>query len=446
MKLNLKTSSVIALILAASTAPALMLGMNPSALSDFAERKTQAATQVESKSALAQGADATFVTTLQLLGKLPEDLQQKIYSFDKTITPLKSIAYNESITNMATYQDATGWKAICGSGIRRIGLRILDLTTGKFIKSLTHDEAFSTMQVAVYRDNTGPKAVSGGTHNQLLIWDLITGQLIHTIITSRADDEYINHIAVYQDESGWKAVTTCDAGHLTIWDLTTYQWRITEVGHTAEWNHRLITGLALYQGEFGWKALTSSRDKSIKQWDLATGKPHTIFVDQHLPTTAVAAYNDHGWKALFTYHTYILVWDLEANKLIKQFDNKEYVIDSIAIFEEDSCWMAALRGSGANNIIYLNLTTNEMSQSPEGHTNFLLDLKAYKARAGWKFISRGLDKTLRTWRYASEVETMKAEEHNAHRAGKIIEKINQNIGGKTSEILRKIIFEYAKPE
>jgi WD40 repeat protein len=123
----------------------------------------------------------------------------------------------------------------------------------KYLLEYTPDRSKLTINSAIFSPDS-KQILSGSTANTLTIWDVETGEKIHTFTAHSAP---INAIAVSPD--GKVAVTASDDNTLKLWDVVNYRLLHTLEGHTAA-----VTAVDFAPD--GKTILSGSKDGTIKLW------------------------------------------------------------------------------------------------------------------------------------------------------------------------------------
>lgn len=121
----------------------------------------------------------------------------------------------------------------------------------------------ATTAVAVTRD--GKKAISGSDDRTLIVWNLDTGEILHTLV---GHTDAVNKVVVTPDEK--KAISGSDDYTLIVWNLETGEKLHTLQGHTQRINALIVTG-------DGQQVISAASDNTLKIWDLENGRElHTL--------------------------------------------------------------------------------------------------------------------------------------------------------------------------
>ena len=105
----------------------------------------------------------------------------------------------------------------------------------------------------------GRRAVSGGDDGTVRVWDLDTGEPLHTLA---GHDGQVGAVAVSAD--GRRAVSGGDDGTVRVWDLDTGQPLHALAGHDGP-----VRAVAVSAD--GRRAVSGGDDGTVRVWDLDTG-------------------------------------------------------------------------------------------------------------------------------------------------------------------------------
>jgi len=134
----------------------------------------------------------------------------------------------------------------------------------KFISQLYqqgHTKAATT--VAITPD--GQRAISGSDDHTLKVWNLDTGEILHTLVGHTNE---VTIVVVTPD--GKKAISGSDDCTLIVWSLETGQKLYTLQGHTKEINALVVT-------RDGQRVISAASDSTLKVWNLEDGRElHTL--------------------------------------------------------------------------------------------------------------------------------------------------------------------------
>ena len=132
----------------------------------------------------------------------------------------------------------------------------LTQATESLIQTKTHQNTVNSIIVT----SNGRNAVSCSADNTIKIWDVTTGQEIHTL---QGHTAAVNAIAITSDDT---KIVSCSADNtIKIWDVTTGQEIHTLQGHTAAVNAIAITS-------DDTKIVSGSLNNDLKLWDTSSGK------------------------------------------------------------------------------------------------------------------------------------------------------------------------------
>ncbi|MFA7158472.1 MAG: hypothetical protein WC299_04145, partial [Kiritimatiellia bacterium] len=281
----------------------------------------------------------------------------------------------------------------------------------------------------------GRRAVSASADNTLRVWDLKSGQCLHTLkghVGSlcrgflRMDDDG-NIIALSYQEAvknrprgvlsvsitpdGRRAVSGSDYNTIQVWDL--------ENGiclRTLESDHRGLLGSSLDKSSRrailsisvtpdGRRAVLGSDDHTMQVWDLESGaclltlKGHNEAVKSVSVTAdgrrAVAAYTEDAFNptALFMKSGLpLLVWDLESGECLHILKGHSYGVLSVSV-TPDGRW--AVSGGVDKTLRVWDLENGECLRILQGHNSSIEAVVV--TPDGRRVISGSYDDTLRVW-------------------------------------------------
>ena len=169
----------------------------------------------------------------------------------RPIRCLRTLTVHTAVEALAMTGD--GRRALSGSVDKT--LRLWDLETGECLHTLTGHTS-SIKNVAVM--DSDRRALSGDLDGAIKLWDLETRTCLRTFGYTSA----INAIAVIGD--GPRVLLSGSGDRvLNLWDIETGHWSHTLTGHTDGINAVAVT-------DDGRWALSGSWDNTLKLWDLAT--------------------------------------------------------------------------------------------------------------------------------------------------------------------------------
>jgi WD40 repeat protein len=159
-----------------------------------------------------------------------------------------------------------GQRAVSASNDKT--LKVWDLTTGEHLHTLKHFHP--VIHVALTAD--GQYAVSAGgavgypATVQLEVWDIVQGKRVYQLI---GHSNIVNRVAVTEDNK--YVVSASDDGTLIVWDLALGKLLHVFKGHKGQVSHVALT-------TNGQHAISASKsDNTLIVWEIATGKPLAQF-------------------------------------------------------------------------------------------------------------------------------------------------------------------------
>jgi len=133
--------------------------------------------------------------------------------------------------------------------------------THQVVRAVLPDTASNDPQHEIYAVAVYP-AVSVSCDDALRLWDLESGQCLHTL-----ESYYFNFVSMTPD--GQRAVSDSEDKPLRVWDLESGQCLHTLKGHG---------GRRVSVTPDGRRAVSGSHDKTVRLWDLQNGECLAVFV------------------------------------------------------------------------------------------------------------------------------------------------------------------------
>jgi WD40 repeat protein len=214
--------------------------------------------------------------------------------------------------------------------------------------------------VAVSPD--GRLLASGSSDRTLKIWDLATGELIHTFAGrslwfSGGHSDRIGTVTFSPD--GQTLISGSDDGTIKLWDLATRKLSTTLLGH--EW---VVSAVAVSANA---KILVSgSGDGVINLWDLTTRQlMHSP--GQHRDRVSSLVISPDGQTLISgSYDKTIRLWDLRSDRLINTLKGHRDRISAIAITPD---WRTLVSSGWDKTLKIWNLSDSKPVQTLMGHSD-----------------------------------------------------------------------------
>ncbi|HJZ46056.1 MAG TPA: protein kinase [Roseiflexaceae bacterium] len=205
----------------------------------------------------------------------------------------------------------------------------------------------------------GKTAVSGSRDDTLILWNLATGEQIHTF-KGHTDD--VKDIALSPD--GKSVISASTDGTLILWDVASGQPIRQFKDDGVEFK-----GVAFSPD--GKMVLSGSANTSVILWDVATAQPIRRFQGQTQEVNQLA-FSPDGTMALSTSQdTELILWNVATGQPIRHFKGHGGEVTSVA-FSPDG--KTALSGAYDNKLILWDVASGEPLHTFTGHTSQVLDV------------------------------------------------------------------------
>ncbi|CAJ1438343.1 unnamed protein product [Effrenium voratum] len=266
-------------------------------------------------------------------------------------------------------------RAVSGSGDGT--LKVWDLRTGECLHTL---RGHTRLVRAVAADFGRLRAVSGSSDKSLKVWDLGTGECLHTL---RGHTRIVWSVAA--DFDRLRAVSGSTDHTLKVWDLGTGQCLHTLRGHAGS-----VSSVAADFGRL--RAMSGSGDGTLKVWDLGTGEClHTL--QGHAGSVSSVAADFGRLRAMSGSGDGTLkVWDLGTGECLHTLQGHAGSVWSVAA---DFDRLRAVSGSKDHTLKVWDLGTGQCLHTLRGHTDWVRAVAADFRRL--RAVSGSWDHTLKVW-------------------------------------------------
>jgi WD40 repeat protein len=196
--------------------------------------------------------------------------------------------------------------------------------------------------VAITAD--GKRAISGSSDNTCILWDMQSGQAIHTL---KGHTDYVSAVAITAD--GKRAISGSKDKTCILWDMQSGQAIQTLKGHTS-----YVYAVAISAD--GKRAISGSQDNTCILWDLQSGqaiqtlKGHTSYV------RAVAITADGKRAISGSYDKTCILWDLQSGQAIQTLKRHTNSVRAVAITADGK---RAISGSSDNSCILWDMLSGD---------------------------------------------------------------------------------------
>lgn len=291
--------------------------------------------------------------------------------------------HSDGVLSVAIAPD--GRRAVSASEDRT--LLVWDLVTGRVLHLLKGHSA-GVNDLAVTPD--GRSVVSVSTDRTLKVWDLATGIIICTM---EGHSDSVNGVALSPD--GQWAVSASSNHTLKVWELKTGQAVRTLEGHTRQVNgvavtpdgKRVISACGFHAPWIG----TGSPDDTLKVWDLTSGRA-LMTLEGHSDGVRRVRMSPDGRSVVSASSDGTLrLWGLDRPTALRTVEAHSAAWD--AAIMADGRRVIAACSDGTLRI--LDLETGRELRTLEGHSGGVYAV-AFMAD-GQHVISASGDKTLKLW-------------------------------------------------
>ncbi len=268
----------------------------------------------------------------------------------------------------------------CLAGYENGEVLLWDLKEGKEILTFSeHTERVDAVRFSPDRST----ALTASMDETIIYWEVSTGREI------RKFQDHAYDLAFLPDGKRFVSGTYKE---MKLWDLKSGDIIHTFSGHTD-----MIYSIAVSPD--GKSALSSSYDASMVLWDISTGKSFLTF-DSHLPWNPNIAVSPGGETGISWSDELIRVWDLTRVKKIFTLSGHSGKVNT-AVFSPDG--KKVLSGSEDKTIKLWDVTTGEELSSFTGHSDSVYHIKYFSG--GKRAISAAEDNRVKVW----EISTGKEE-------------------------------------
>jgi len=255
--------------------------------------------------------------------------------------------------------------------------KLWEVSTGQCIHTFTgHTEDVNT--VAFSPD--GKFIASGSDDNTIKLWDLSTGQCIRTFT---GHVEGVNTL-IFSSDGKYIASGSNDST-IKLWEVSTGQCIKTFIGYS-----RSVNSVAFSpDGKF---IASGNDDNTIKLWDVFTGRCTHIFTEHFNAVNSVAFSPDGKYIVSGSSDKTVKLWEMSTGQCIHTFIGHSDVVESVA-FSPDGKFIAS--GSWDSSTKLWNRNTGQCICTLTGDSFFV---KSVAFSADGKYIATGYsDETIKLW-------------------------------------------------
>mgnify|MGYP000541796303 FL=1 len=257
-------------------------------------------------------------------------------------------------------------------------IRIWNVRTGRLVRTLNPVHSKKSVNTLAVSPDSSILA-SGGSDNNLILWDLKTGRRVRTIPAHKAA---VNSIAFSND--GQTIASGSDDKTVRLWNVTTGSRLLTLIGHAGA-----INAIALSRD--GQTLASGGEDKTVRLWNLGTGEVRRIITGHAGPVNAVAFSPNGQVVATASSDNTIRLSNVQDGKRTRTFKGHSSWVRTIA-FSPDSRTLI----SGGGDIIVWDLKTGKERSTLSGHSQFVNSVAV--SRDSKTLVSGSPDRTIKIWR------------------------------------------------
>ncbi|MEG3844275.1 WD40 repeat domain-containing protein [Microcoleus sp. herbarium14] len=204
---------------------------------------------------------------------------------------------------------------------------------GNTPESLTPSPTDVITSLAISPDNT---ILVGGSWQKIWVWDLQTGAIIRSI---EGHSHWVLSVAISPD--GNTLVSGSADKNIKVWNLKTGQLIHTLID--LSWYSSWVTAVAITPD--GKTIVSGSTTKTIKIWDLNTGNLKETLQDPKELSSVLSLCISHDGKVIAcgsTNHK-ITLWNLDGGKLIRSIEGHSAWIQSLSITSDNTTLISGSR-------------------------------------------------------------------------------------------------------
>lgn len=257
-------------------------------------------------------------------------------------------------------------------------IRIWNVRTGRLVRTLNPVHSKKSVNTLAVSPDSSILA-SGGSDNNLILWDLKTGRRVRTIPAHKAA---VNSIAFSND--GQTIASGSDDKTVRLWNVTTGSRLLTLIGHAGA-----VNAIALSRD--GQTLASGGEDKTVRLWNLGTGEVRRIITGHAGPVNAVAFSPNGQVVATASSDNTIRLSNVQDGKRTRTFKGHSSWVRTIA-FSPDSRTLI----SGGGDIIVWDLKTGKERSTLSGHSQFVNSVAV--SRDSKTLVSGSPDRTIKIWR------------------------------------------------
>jgi WD40 repeat protein/tRNA A-37 threonylcarbamoyl transferase component Bud32 len=203
---------------------------------------------------------------------------------------------------------------------------------------------------------------SASSDRTLRLWDLATGNLLHSFAGrslwfSAGHSDRVSTVTFSPD--GQTLISGSDDGTIKLWDLTTKKLVITLTGH--EW---VISAIAVSLN--GQILVSGSGDGVINRWDLNRRKL-TSSITKHRDRISGLVISSDGQTLISSgYDRAIRLWDLSNERLMNTFRGHNGRVSAIAVTPD---WRILISSSWDKTLKIWDLSDGKLLKTLTGHSD-----------------------------------------------------------------------------
>ncbi|MFW6357854.1 MAG: protein kinase domain-containing protein [Chroococcales cyanobacterium] len=230
----------------------------------------------------------------------------------------------------------------------------------------------------------GKTLISGSADKTIKIWDIATGQELHTLT---GHSSFINALAISPD--GKTLISGSADKTIKIWDIATGKELHTLTGHKGFIN-------TLFISKDGQLLASGDANKTIKIWDIITGQEQHTLTEHSSSINALVINHDNQTLFSASADKTIKIWNILTGEELSTLSGHNGYINSLVITPDGQTLISA---SADKTIKIWDITTTQVINTLTGHSSYVNDLAI--TVDGQRLISGSADKTIKMWDLAT---------------------------------------------